>query len=291
MDALYYVNWNIDYACSLNCRHCYSRTRQPSAELNLAEKLRIAKNLADSQVFGVNLGGGEPLQNEDTFAVVEYLSSRHINVSVSSSGWDIIADDVGRLAKAGLGKIILSLDNADPARHDAFRRKKGSYVRCVEAASQFVAKGVSTWFSTVITQENFDTLEAILHLAGGVGCEGVEFRRLRLQGNARNACDLLLDVWQEELLIARVAEWKSEYSLQIVLVYNEEPVPGVDEGCPCGKTTLCILDNGDIAPCVYNPVIFGNALVDNISEIWNSSKELQEFRTHFFCKGLEVESG
>jgi MoaA/NifB/PqqE/SkfB family radical SAM enzyme len=291
MDALYYVNWNIDYACSFNCRHCYSRTHEPSSAFNLAEKLKIAKNLADSQVFSVNLGGGEPLQSEGTFAIVEYLSSRHVAVSVSSNGWNVAAEDVDRLVRAGLDRIVLSLDNADSAKHDAFRGTEGSYAQCLKTAAQFVARGIPTWFSTVITQENFDTLEAILRLASEVDCEGVEFKRLRLQGNARDAGDLLLNAQQEELLIARVAGWKSRYGLQIVLVYNEDPVSGVDEGCPCGKSTLCVLDNGDIAPCVYNPVVLGNALVDNILDIWNSSEKLKEFRTHFSCKGLEVNSG
>jgi MoaA/NifB/PqqE/SkfB family radical SAM enzyme len=199
----------------------------------------------------------------------------------------VFASTVCKLRDVGLSGVILSLDSADPLLHDSLRGRKGSHDSCLETARLFRRTGIPVRVSTVLLRQNYDSLDRIIHLADSVGARAIEFKRLRPVGNARDVSNLALDETQEDTLYEYFSKLKERSAIEISLVYGEQPVAGIDSGCPCGKTVLCILGNGDIAPCVYNPKVIGNALKDTITAIWCSSKELDFLRKHFCCQGLE----
>ena len=288
LDAPFHINWNYTNICDFNCTHCYSRDNKITNELSSAQKHLVAKSLAKSHVFSVNLGGGEPLLCNDVLENITYLARNNVHVLLSTNGWNTSFETTYALAQAGLGRIILSLDSANASRHDAFRNRVGSFDKVIQAAALYQQQNIPTSVSTIITSRNFDELEDIIVLAHSLGCSAVELKRLRLSGNAREQTDLLLSSKQEEGLYRQMAQWKRRFPLDIQLVYGTQPVEGIDAGCPCGRTSLCVLANGDIAPCVYNPRIIGNALVDDIDDLWRTSPLLQDLRRHFVCHGLEA---
>lgn len=287
MEAPYYINWNITNSCPMDCRHCYSRTSGAGEVLDAAGRMVIAERLAASKVFSVNLGGGEPLLLDDILLIVGILSKNDINVSLSTSGWKGLKDQAQELKDSGLASVIVSIDNASPIAHDRFRRCPGSHAATLAAASRYTSVGLPVSISTVLTSENIGSLEALLELALRIGASGLEFKRLRLVGNAANLSELLLSPKQEQLVFEKLPEWKSQYPFRIGLTYAENPVAGIDQGCPCGRSSLCVLANGDVAPCVYNPKVIGNLLYDDIDELWTGSPLLLGLRMGFHCQGQE----
>lgn len=289
MQAPLYINWNISYDCNFNCEHCFSRPRVRD-ELNYDGKIKVAENIIRNKVFVVNLGGGEPLLSPDLFDVIDALSKNRVRVNISTNGWELSGHTLSRLAENGLGGVNISVDNANPEEHDAFRNKPGSLKNALSSALKYKTAGISVYFSTVITQKNFTQLSRILDLAVAYHCDGVRFKRLKLSGNALGKEELALNREQEKQLYGNIAIWKENYDIPIGFIYDEEPVGGIDAGCPCGKTSLCILDNGDIAPCVVsNPVIIGNALRHNLGDIWRNSPELNRLRDDKACGVLKRE--
>lgn len=281
-----HVNWNFTYQCNFNCEHCYSRTRNLISEMTLSEKKDVAHNLIDSRVFNVNLGGGEPLLSDDCFEIIQMLSSQNICVNLSSNGWNIQPKTVSDLKDTGLYGVAISIDHTNPSIHDSVRRQNGSYESAVEAMRLFVASDIHVMISTTITSHNFDVLEDILQLGEQLGVDSVDFKRLKTMGNAQDRLDLEISEVQRDLLYTKTPIWKKRYPMKINLVYGTKRLPDIDSGCPCGKTSICIMDNGDIAPCVYNTVVIGNALKDSIHDIWCNSPFLKHFRENYECMGL-----
>lgn len=281
-----HVNWNYTYKCNFNCLHCYSRTRTEYKELSLEEKIRIAKNLVENKVFNVNLGGGEPLLCNDCFEVIEYMSSRGINVNLSTNGWRTSDDVIAKLVAAGLSGVSISIDHIEPYIHDKIRNCQGSFVEACDSIKKYVKAGVKVYISTTITSENYDVLEDIITLGENLGVYGIDFKRLKTMGNAQKRNDLELNKEQTNKLYENIVSWKNDHFVKINLVYGEERVEGVDAGCPCGKTSIAILSNGDISPCVYNTVVIGNMLNDDLGYIWCNSEFLKNFRKNYKCMGL-----
>ncbi len=67
------LTWEWTYACDLACVHCLSSSgRRDPDELSTDEMKAIVDQLAEMQVFYVNIGGGEPMLRPDFFEIVEY---------------------------------------------------------------------------------------------------------------------------------------------------------------------------------------------------------------------------
>lgn len=287
MSAPLAVNWNYSYKCQLNCAHCYSRERN-EVELSLADKYKVANNIVKNKIFTVNIGGGEPVCSEGVFEIIYFLRKNNVDVSLSTNGWLIDRETAEKLAKAKLNQVSISIDHSDPSLHDKNRGKKDSFQRAICATRICHELGIKVIFSTTITSVNYDVLEKIVELADKVGADGVDFKRLKTMGNARNRTDLEIDNEKKEQLYKNIICWRKQYKrLKIALVYNEKRVGDIDGGCPCGKVSLCVSSNGNIYPCVYNnQIILGNAVRDDLGEIWRDSSQLKYMREHYECMGL-----
>ena len=286
LGAPMHVNWNYTYRCNLNCMHCYSRTRTDVGELSTEDKLSVAKNLVKSKVFTVNLGGGEPLLCNDVFEIIEYLASNGVHVNLSTNGWKLTDEKVEKLKKAGLKGVSVSIDHTDKEIHDSIRGCLGCFDEVCSSIKKYVNAGMKVFISTTITSKNYDVLENIIQLGVSLGVYGLDFKRLKTMGNAYARTDLEITDTQRDLLYENIKIWKEKYPVNINLVYGTEHIKGIDAGCPCGKTSLAIMCNGDISPCVYNTYKIGNAVNDNIHEIWCNSNALKYLRENFSCLGL-----
>lgn len=282
-----HVNWNFTYKCIFNCEHCYSRTRTDVTEISLEDKLKVAQNLVRNKVFNVNLGGGEPLLSQDCLPVIRYLSSNGIRVNLSTNGWKATNDMAKELKSAGLGGVAISIDHIDSNSHDMNRNMPGSLCEAYKAVEIYSNAGIDVYFSTTITSNNFDCIESIIQKGVSLGIKGIDLKRLKTMGNAHRRSDLELTPSQVNVLYQNVAKWKQDYPLSINLVYGTKRIPNIDSGCPCGKTSLAIMSNGDISPCVYNVRVIGNAVTDDIHDVWCTSPQLKYLRENFSCLGLE----
>lgn len=287
---LLHINWNLSYACRFDCAHCYSRDRADgTGELDLENKLLVADNIVRSGVFDVNMGGGEPLDCPDLDEVSRRLAEGNVSVSICTNGWGAGPEDAKRLLDCGVGRVYISLDGACASTHDALRRHPGAFDSAVAAIDVYRGAGLQVGISATITRVNFDELHGIAMLAEMHGAAGVEFKRLKLQGNAAGRHDLELSPEQEEELIGAFPEMRGSVSIPISLIYGHDGIDGVDEGCPCGKSVLAIMADGAVCPCVYSRMPLGNATVDAIDSIWSSSPELDRFRNSGMCPGLGLE--
>jgi radical SAM protein with 4Fe4S-binding SPASM domain len=44
--------------------------------------------------------------------------------------------------------------------------------------------------------------------------------------------------------------------------------PCVSEGCPAGVAQMHVRGNGDVCPCDFTPISFGNIRQKNLNDIW-----------------------
>lgn len=286
LGAPMHINWNFTYLCDFNCIHCYSRTRTNMQELSMENKIKIANNIIRNKVFNVNLGGGEPLLSDDCFDIINLLSSNNVHVNLSTNGWKTSLDTIKRLKDAGLGGVAVSIDHIDPEIHDSGRNRSGSLQEVYKSIEKYESVGIKVIVSTTITSRNFDVLEDILKQCVSLGATGIDLKRLKTTGNALHKPELILNDTQRDKLYELIPEWKSKYPLSINFVYGEKRIPNIDAGCPCGKTSLAIMCNGDISPCVYNVVVIGNAISDDLHDVWCKSPQLIYLRNNFECMGL-----
>ena len=127
--------------CNMRCGYCMPNDHYvwlPRASILTFEELdRLAGVFAGLGARKVRLTGGEPLLRQHLDRLVALLSARPEiqDIALTTNGI-LLAEQVGALAAAGLGRITVSLDTLDPARLKLFARsdRHGAILEGIAAA-------------------------------------------------------------------------------------------------------------------------------------------------------------
>lgn len=277
------VNWTLSYGCNFSCRHCYSRgsTRE---ELAYADVLAVVDELAACRVAFANFGGGEPLIYPHLFEVARYATDKGVKVTMNTNGWFLDEKAAGNLAEAGFRSVGVSIDGADPAVHDSFRSREGSFVRALKALENLKDVGVPSTVSAVIFKGNLHQYKRIVELSAERGANTVYLHNFKCSGRGmenREELDLSPEEWRDfyrdALDYRAVAPAALAFDDPILALLGKKE-EGAVKGSTCGKLSLHIEPDGDATPCGFIPLTVGNVLKDGLSNIWKNSDILKKMR-------------
>ncbi len=164
--APFLVIWEATRACALACVHCRADAipRRDPRELTTEQSFDLINQIAD---FGdpppvFVLTGGDPMRRPDLPDIVRYASARGLIVAMTPSGTAAVTRERLRdLKDAGLSRIAVSLDSADPDVHDAFRGVKGSYAWTIRIIEHAQALGLPLQINTTVSRITRPSLEAL----------------------------------------------------------------------------------------------------------------------------------
>ncbi len=316
MPAPFLIVWNFTNMCNLRCKHCYQRADRPLPdELSLKEKLMLVDQLDKAGVAAIALSGGEPTIHPDFYRIVSEISSRGIYAAVATNGW-VFADmrNLVKAKKAGLRYVEVSIDSADPKKHDWFRGVPGSWERAVRALKNAVKLGISSTLAVTLTKVNIDEVEDLIDLAEEIGVQRIVFFNFVPVGRGKDNVWLDLDpLEREEVLRKLFREMKRRKGLQIIstapqygrvsmqmsggkevapthfYVGDDPIVKAVAEfvgGCGAGRIYAAIQPNGDVTPCVFMPITVGNIREKPFWDIWTNTPLFNLLRDRDKLKGF-----
>ncbi len=316
MPAPFLIVWNFTNMCNLRCKHCYQRADRPLPdELSLKEKLMLVDQLDKAGVAAIALSGGEPAIHPDFYRIVSEISSRGIYAAVATNGW-VFADieNLIKAKKAGLRYIEVSIDSADPKKHDWFRGVPGSWERAVKALKNAVKLGISSTLAVTLTKINIDEVDDLIDLAEEIGVQRIVFFNFVPVGRGKDNIWLDLDPFEREKVLRKLfSEMKHRKGLQIIstapqygrvsmqmssgrevapthfYVGDDPIVKAVAEfvgGCGAGRIYAAIQPNGDVTPCVFMPITVGNIREKPFWNIWLNAPLFNLLRDRNKLKGF-----
>jgi GeoRSP system radical SAM/SPASM protein len=279
------VNWSLSFLCNFDCRHCYSRSEK-SAELDTGQVLEAGERLARAGVLFANFGGGEPLLRRDLGGITRSLTDFGLFCSMNSNGW-LLDDAAAEMVKdAGFASVGLSMDSHLAEAHDEFRSRPGSFARVQEAAERLGSRHVPLTVSTVISRLNHRDLTPIIELVRTMGAVKLYLHNFKCSGRGfenRSELDLSPPEWKE---FYREALDLAEVTGDLEISFDDPILASLDggrrddaaPGSSCGKMSLHLRPNGDFTPCGFIPLVLGNVLRDDFSDMWKNSPVLEEMR-------------
>jgi mycofactocin radical SAM maturase len=185
LDAPICLTWELTWACNLACVHCLSSSGQRAPdELTTAEAVALLDELAEMQVFYVNVGGGEPTIRRDFFDLLAHAVSRKVGVKFSTNGTRIDRRRAAQLTAMDYVDVQVSIDGATAAVNDAVRGD-GSFAAATQAMAALADAGFGRFkVSVVVTRQNASQLDALESLAAAYGAQ-LRLTRLRPSGRGR----------------------------------------------------------------------------------------------------------
>ncbi|MBN2141968.1 radical SAM protein [Candidatus Woesearchaeota archaeon] len=286
------VHLGITSACNMRCKYCSVRqTYQDIKELSTAEWKMIIRKLARLGAFQIGLTGGEPTLRKDVVELAQYITKQRCAFNLTTNAWNLNEGLVKDLAKAGMKQCQLSLDSHLPAVNDLLRQE-GCASRVEKAISILQEHGVAVGIDCVVSKNNISSIPAFVKWLGEKKVPYLTLIKVKQGDLPLEMFRSLLPGYQDySKLINDLCERRNENpcvtvdcgsvsNLQYALQEDElDQVPVA--GCPVGHTLLSIAPNGDIYPCVALSAPefrIGNALTDNLEDLWKNSQVLKDLR-------------
>ncbi len=290
------IVWNITRRCNLNCKHCYSssKNKEYPDELSTLEGYKVIDDLARFGVPVILFSGGEPLMRGDILDLIGYAGKLGLRTAVSTNGTLISVEVARNLKKAGLSYAGVSLDGLE-AVNDSFRGAKGSFGRALSGIRNCREEGIKVGLRFTMNKHNICDIPEIFKLVEHEKIPRVCFYHLVYAGRGmelikddlpyqmtRDTVDKIIDLTYDL--------YKRGYSKEVLTVDNHADGPflylrmkreglkratevlkllEVNQGNSSGNAIGCISWNGDVyADQFWRHYSFGNVGQRSFSDIW-----------------------
>jgi MoaA/NifB/PqqE/SkfB family radical SAM enzyme len=253
-------------ACPQRCAYCYNKGRAGEV-MDTPTILRVVADLKAMGVFWLGLTGGEPLLNPDIVRIVESANDG-CAVKLFTTGSTLRPDLAAALRDAGLFSVSVSLDDWREDAHDRARGTPGAFRDALKAIEIFKgAGGLHVGVSAVLSREMIRRSEVEEFLAFLIGLGVHEAWLSEVKPSVQS-------FWNKDLVISE-EERRSLASLQDR--YNREGRITVNYlghfegrehfGCNAGRKMIYVDAFGEVSPCVFIPMTFGNVRQKPVREI------------------------
>lgn len=289
--------WQVTYRCNFRCRFChYWYDPLGQADEPTVDDYAVgARKLAGFGTMMISLAGGEPMLRTDLPQIVREVGKYHFPF-VTTNGWFVTPESAGDLMKAGVWGVSVSIDYADPARHDRRRGMDGAWEQAWRAVKLLSAARVHRFqrvnVIAVLMDDNIDDVEPLLELAARHNA----YFMVQPYGYLKTRCRTYEH--QDGLVAPRLLALRNRYANFLSNPYYlsrfDDFLAGGIRGCRAGRAFFNIDSAGDIAICVErkaSPV--ANLYRDSVPVI---HKRLRDGARNNHCTGCwyncrgEVES-
>lgn len=174
LDRFVHCNLQVTHRCNFRCQICdfWKVQHEKERELSLNEIEILTDKLAEYGTLAISLAGGEPMMREDLLDVIRIVSRKHFPIMITN-GWYVNKENALALWEAGLQEISISIDYADPEKHDAMRGHTGAFKRAIEALQILHESRHSNknrvHMISVLMDDNIEDIERLLRLSKQIG--------------------------------------------------------------------------------------------------------------------------
>lgn len=269
---LRYVDFALDFACNLNCQHCFAASlrQEGRRKLTINDYRDIARQCIELGTVNFSFQGGEPLLFNNLSEVIGVFRPQSNVISVTTNGTLLTKEKVKELKKIGVDILTISLDSSIAQEHDEFRGVSGAFDRTLNGIRLALKHGLRVSLGCVVTHNTVKSkgviglidlaksLKVVLYLIFPVPAG-------RWSGNS----DILLT--QEDLAFIDKLTKSSPY------VRTDFQANLGGWGCGAVKEILYITPYGDILACPFLHFSLGNILEEPLSKIRNRALSCEYF--------------
>ncbi|MFX0031690.1 MAG: radical SAM/SPASM domain-containing protein [Candidatus Hodarchaeota archaeon] len=269
------MTFAVTYRCQCHCVHCsagkHLKTDQKELSTEEAKKL-----IDDAQKLGVTIiafTGGEPLLREDLFELISHVNQKKAMPVMFTNGQYLTDENVEKLAKAGLYSLFVSIDSPNPEEHDDLRKMPGIFETAIEGMKKAKSKGIFVGLSSYAIRSHTERgmYKQLHELGKKIGAQNIiMFDGVPTGNMLKNTSEILTPEQREEIHQYSAEQFRkgtipplSSQSWQNSL---EAYLAGI--GCLAGNIQFYASAYGDISPCDFTPISFGNIRQHSLKRIW-----------------------
>ena len=259
------------YLCNFQCTHCSAEyymdrdlkkkeTIDDRTKIDMEAVRELSRQADELGLARFVITGGEPLVMRDFDEVVAAIDPDKHYVITDTNGWFLDEVRAFHLKSIGVEKVQMSLDSFVESEHDSFRNKPGSYKRVLRGVDACAAAGLNLILSTVLINGRAKTKEFrdLCQYCTDRGV-GLYVSYAKPVGSATDHPEFVIDKEDADIL--------REMEKEFLVFSHMTPSYGSYKGCITVKGIITVTSTGEITPCPYIDMSFGNVMETPLKEI------------------------
>ena len=294
MKQIFAFQWHITDECDQRCKHCYIfsedynkpliTTSYENIEKIFFNCMRMCEKVDRIPYFSIT--GGDPILHPNFWRLLELFKENHVRFGILGNPFHLNDDTCKRLHSYGCEFYQLSLDGLKET-HDYFR-KNDSFATTIEKISTIKKAGIHANIMTTVSKTNIDEIPYIIDKVVENDVDLFSFARYcatslekNVQMSPTEYHDLLEECWRRfKKYENKHTQFNLKDHLWTLFLYEKglfEIPDGLEEdmiydGCNCGNSHLTILPSGEVYACRRMESPIGNALNEEILNIFFGEK-------------------
>ncbi len=279
-DVMRTASVSIEHRCNAACDHCSAdkimhegrrdyRQGRPDT-MDLGELRRALDGFLRAGAVGVNVTGGEPLLHPQLFDILRAVPAWRGVVNIQTNGLTLDAEMARRLADAGVYIVMISCHSHRPEVHDAFLKVPGAWNQVMKAIDHCHDVDLPVILNCTITHEKVQdgTLWEMVRLA----------RDKDVTLNFVQPCTT--GKWEAHMGVRLTEEDYVEFdkAMRLPWVVWEGKSNYKHNGCRPGIERVYVSADGDVTPCAFIHLNFGNVKRESVATIWGRLRGFEAFQ-------------
>ncbi|MCP4873199.1 MAG: radical SAM protein [Proteobacteria bacterium] len=274
-DVMRTLSLNIESGCNATCNHCSAdhimeQTDIRDDRLNIEELTRTIEGCLRAGAVSINITGGEPLLHPQILDIIRAVP-RHRGVPNIQTNGLLLTDSMAKeLADAGLYITMISLHSHKPEVHDELLNVPGAFDKVMEAIDNCHRHNIPVILNCTLTSQK---------VADGTLWEMVRLAKDKdVTVNFVQPCTT--GKWEDQLDVRLSPEDYEEFdkAMKLPWVVWEGKSNYKHNGCRPGIERIYVSSSGDVIPCAFIHLNFGNVRKESVSTIWARLRNFEYFR-------------
>ncbi|GEM_PF-3553907 len=280
-----FVQLLLTYKCNAHCPFCYQAEDKKSIpDMTPENAAAIEKNIRKSFTFKplIHFFGGEPTVNKNFPEILDYFSKTGYRLSMTTNGINLPRYKKAIVKAAGLREIHISLNDTD---------YPGMLAKLNELHAEDKKKHLYVTINCPITEQNQHQLLDIVKIfeQSPIDCLAFQHRAfIWYDGFVKMDYKAI----KEQIEAIRKRKNRVKVLIRPNIAVNEirdyymvKEYPLDKNQCYFPWFVLFIQPNGNVTPCDELDIYLGNAITDNLKELWNNP-EYVKFRKSILDHGI-----
>lgn len=264
----------LTYACNLNCNHCFASNMNKPKEkyLDYDEMRDLVRQAEAMGVYGFDFTGGEVFLRNDLVDVIRLFNPKRNTLAIVSNATRITKPILFELKKAGLDTLSISLDSGEAEEHDAFRHKPGLYDQAIQSLHWANEAGLKPMICVTVLNETIRTPQFLKLVKTAKDLNAVLNVNYGAQvGNWSDKDDIAFREENKQYLFSIIAD-NPHVSREEFFSYQW--------GCQAMKELIYVTAYGEVMPCPYIHISFGNIRTEPLEAIYRKALTFDLFRKY-----------
>jgi MoaA/NifB/PqqE/SkfB family radical SAM enzyme len=281
-------------ACRFRCQHCYQRFDK-GKDVDIEKVVQVVKGLQDKGLAFFNIEGGDPFIIFDRLKKLCEAIDNRSEILINSTGDGMTYDRLAELKKhKNIIGIMFSLHTYKPEILNEFMGRDDAWDTLINGINLCHEVSIPVTFNCCLNRNEFydGTFEKVMDLAKDLNGAILQLIKPKpaggwLESGAGFFSEEDLEHIKKKVHMYNLDKKYKEFPYIAAMIIDEGKSMF---GCTSGGTDRFYINaKGDVQPCEFLNISFGNIQTENFDDIFNKMRE--QFKVPGDCWLCEKYSG